>query len=313
MNRDGRSDRSNTAEQSVGELGAWDRFWFEPRETSAVAWIRGLLAFLAIIFFLSAWTDISFWYVDGGPLSRERVASFLETGDLQDAGRWILSPLFLSGSVWVYRAYLLLSVVMAIMVILGKGGRLAGFGLWLLFVGWANRSMILSGLAETLISLGLFAAAIAPPQAAFHRLTRIGGKVTRNREWSANFGLKLMAMQITVVGFATFVTMLAGRVWFNGIGVYALAAPAQDLTIDWTRQGSPLVNPFVHETLTHLMMIALPLGFAMAWIPRTNRLGQSILITWCAVVALIASHWLYAFTFACLVLAIQPSSKSCAT
>ena len=36
------------------------------------------------------------------------------------------------------------------------------FVLWCLFVGWANRAMLLSGLAETLLSLGLFASAISP-------------------------------------------------------------------------------------------------------------------------------------------------------
>ncbi|MGI9471617.1 MAG: hypothetical protein ACR2NZ_08815 [Rubripirellula sp.] len=293
----------------VSDLNAWDQFWFQPLCTDAIAPIRGLLAVLAIVFFVSAWADVSFWYADGGPLSGERVASFLETGDLQAAGKWIVSPLFFIDAPWIYHAYLLIGILASVLVILGRGGRYLAFGLWLLVVGWANRSMLLSGLAESLLSMGLFAVAIAPAQAAHPLLVKFGGRLADRKEWSARFAQRLLATQITVVGVATFVTMLGGRVWFNGIGAYALAAPVQDRTFDWTGENSPLVSMFVHESLTHLMVIALPLGFAMAWIGKTNRLGQCLLLAWCLVVALLASHWLYASVFATMVMAIQPMSS----
>ena len=88
--------------------------------------------------------------------------------------------------------------------------------------------------------------------------------------------------------------MLAGRVWFNGMGAYALAAPAPDRTFDWTTDASPLVRLPVHETLTHLMLIALPLGFLLAWLPRSNRVGKAILVGWCILVALLGAGYLVA-------------------
>ena len=101
--------------------------------------------------------------------------------------------------------------------------------------------------------------------------------------------------------------MLAGRVWFNGLGAYALAAPSPDRTIDWTN--TILLHPLVHESLTHLMIVSLPIGLLMCWIERTNRLGKTILLLWCLIVALLGSLWLYAATMAVMVMAIDPIQK----
>lgn len=285
-------------------FSSWNQFWFRPEDVDSLANVRGGLALLAILFFLSAWSDVSFWYVDG-PFTVQNVSSFLASGDLESAGRWIISPLFFSSAAWFYYGYLAVGILAAVLVILGRGGRTMAFALWLLVIGWANRSMVLSGLAESLLSLGLFATAIAPPRAW---RPWISGSATEPSAygWTSRFSGRLLATQITVVGLATFVTMLAGNVWFNGIGAYALAAPAQDRTIDWTASGSPLIYGFVHESLTHLMVIALPLGFAMAWGRKTNRIGQAVLLAWCLSVALLGSHWLYAATFAAMVMAIRP-------
>jgi hypothetical protein len=299
--------RSDANIPGTNASSSWELFWFSPATGTPVAPIRGLLCLITAVYFIGCWSDAAFWYTGEGPLSQSRVSSFLQVGGLEDAARWIVSPLFLSDSAWVYHLYLLLGIIVAVTVAAGRGGRLACWSLWLLLVGWANRAMILSGLAETLLSLGLFASAIAPPQSSWRFLRR---KDPQNDQphWTAGFSQRLIAMQITVIGLATFLTMLGGRVWFNGIGAYALAAPVEDRTIDWTTVQSFSENATVQESLTHLMVIALPLGFALAWLQRTNRIGLAILISWCVVVSLLGSHWIYALTFATMVLAIRPDS-----
>jgi hypothetical protein len=295
----------------LGDAG-WNAFWFAPAPTGPIAMIRGLLCVLAAAYFASSWSDVRFWYVDGGPLSAQRVANFLQTGGVEDSARWIVSPLFWVESAWVYRAFLLGGVAVSLLVAAGRGGRVAAWGLWLLLVGWANRTMIVSGLAETLLSLGLFAAAIAPPGAAWAFWTAAAGTNPdgAKEDWTAGFSQRLIAVQITLIGAATFVTMLAGRIWFNGLGAYALAAPAQDRTIDWTSAAGWLSRVWIHESLTHLMVLALPLGLLLAWLPACNRLGQAVVIGWCLAVSLLGSHWLYGGVFAVMVCAIAPSRRS---
>jgi hypothetical protein len=267
-----------------------------------MATIRGLLCVVAAAYFATCWGDAAFWYTGGGPLSAERVATFLRTAGLEEAAEWFVSPLFLFKSAWLYHLYLAVAIGVAILVACGRGGRLAPWTLWLLFVGWANRAMILAGLTESLLSLGLLAAAIAPPGS----LWAFWSKQQRCAalHWTAGFSQRLLATQVSVVLIATVTTMLGGRVWFNGLGAYALAAPSPDRAIDWTN--TILLHPLVHESLTHLMVAALPIGLFLSWIGRTHRLGKTILLLWCLIVALLGSHWLYAMTIAIMVTAIDP-------
>jgi len=285
----------------TGEVsaGRWDRFWFSPGSVQSIALLRGILCVITAFYFLSCWSDAAFWYADGGPLSPERVATFLRTSGLDSAARWIISPLFLTSSMVVYRVYLVLGIAMCLLVASGKGGRSAAWVLWLMLVFWANRAMLLSSLGESLLSLGLFAAAIAPPAAVIPKRG-----TEEERHWSAGFAARLMSVQASIVVAATFVTMLGGRAWFNGLGAFALAAPSQDRTIDWT-QFSWFRSPMVYETLTHLLIIAMPLGLLLAWLPASQRFGKLLLVAWCVIVGALGSHWLHAATLATMLMAIN--------
>lgn len=300
------------AEKEAGEketqTGTWDRYWFSNGSVAKVSTIRGLLAMITLIYFLSVWPDAAFWYSAGGPLSTTNVSEFLTNGGLESAGNWIVSPLFLTEDIIVYRMYLIIGMATSLVVFWGRGGRWMSFLLWCLFVGWANRAMLVSGLAETLLSLGLFAAAISPASSVWSALftkrnSRVGHLATH---WTAGFSERLLATQITVIGLATWVAMLGGSVWFNGLGAYALAAPVQDRTLDWTGPTSPLVQVAFHEGITHLLMIALPAGLVLAWLPKSSQIGKWILVAWCVVIAMLGSHWLYAMTFAVLIFSIRP-------
>jgi hypothetical protein len=292
------SDLATTANQG---WNSWDRFWFSPASVARSGQIRGLLCLITIAYFASCWSDAAFWYAGEGPFSPARVATFLRTSGLEDAAAWIVSPLFLAKSAWLYQLYLIVGMAVALLVALGRGGSLAPWVLWLMLIGWANRAMILSGLTETLLSLGLFASAIAPPAGLWQAASRSGAV---SQHWRSGFSQRLLGMQVTVVLVATLVTMLGGRVWFNGLGAYALAAPAPDRTIDWT--GTMLSSANVHESLTHLMVLALPVGLWLAWMERPHRIGRIILLLWCSAVALLGSHWLYGLALAAMILAIQP-------
>ncbi len=292
---------STSQKELVNAWASWDRFWFTPGSTERMATIRGLLCVVAAAYFATCWADAAFWYTDGGPLSAERVATFLRTAGLEETASWLVSPLFLFKSAWLYQLYLAVSIGVAGLVACGRGGRLAPWVLWLLLVGWSNRAMILAGLTESLLSLGLFAAAIAPPGSLWASWSK------RQRfalHWTAGFSQRLLATQVSVVLIATVTTMLGGRVWFNGLGAYALAAPSPDRTIDWTN--TILLHPMVHESLTHLMVASLPIGLLLSWIKQAHRLGKTILLLWCLIVALLGSHWLYAMTIAIMVTAIDP-------
>jgi len=297
--------RNRTSTPPSAEMGHWDQFWFSPTTPDTVLPIRVLLCLITIAFFVSSWPDIEWWYGSAASLSTDQTATFLTEAGLQRESRWILSPLYLTDNEYVYRGYLAAGMVVALIVLAGRGGRTAGFLLWGLFVGWANRTLMLSSLAETLLSLSLFAVAIAPawsPMRWFRHASRDAPSSDDSMpgiHWTNRFAERLLVTQITVVGLATFATMLAGRVWWNGLGAYALAAPVEDRTIDWS--SSFLAVPLGHDLLTFGLVAALPVGLGLGWLGK--RAGIVILVSWSLVVALLGSHWLYAATFATMSLA----------
>jgi len=151
------------------------------------------------------------------------------------------------------------------------------------------------------LSLGLFAAAIAPAAPAwFHPPPGVHPVC-----WTAGFARKLIAVQVTLLAVATTATMLAGAVWWNGLGAFALAAPAVDRTLDLSR-GS-LAQPLVHDLTTHLIVLLLPLAILLAWRRPAIFPGRLLIVAWCLTIALLGSLWLYAAAFAVMAMAIQPS------
>tara|TARA_R110002049_G_scaffold72490_2_gene187207 strand:+ start:240219 stop:241127 length:909 start_codon:yes stop_codon:yes gene_type:complete len=285
-------------------VSRWDRFWFDPVTPVCVGRVRLMLVCLTIAYFASAWPDVDRWYSEGAVLSPDSAASFLRAAGLESQAKWVVSPLFLVTSGWVYRAYLALGIVVGVVVMTGRGGRACGFLFWALLVGWANRSMMLSSLSETLLSLGLFAAAIAVPCSAKSVLSfGTGARDLTPRHWTNGLATKLLMAQTTVFGFATFATMLAGTVWWNGLGAYALAAPVEDRSIDWS-QGL-LTNSVVHDVLTTALVLAMPLGLAIVWLRGRSGLGIAVLCGWSLAIALLGSHWLYASTFAAMTFAFR--------
>lgn len=267
----------------------WDEFWFTPEPVARIAAVRSLLAVITAGYLISWWPDLATWYGEDGIQSSARIHSFLIASGLESAAEWYISPLFLTESLLVIRVYLIIGVALAGLVAAGRGGRPAAWALWLVMVGWANRAMFLSGLEETLLSLSLFAAAIAAPGSGWHR-----GELAKETDWSNGFARQLLSVQTTLFAVATTAAMLAGTVWWNGLGAYALAAPVQDRLMDWTN--SPLAIPLTHDVLTHALVFALPIGIVLSWRRGCSLAGHLLIGFWCLAVALLGSHWLYAAT-----------------
>ena len=281
--------------------GRWDQFWFQPCRPGTVARVRVALSLVSCAYFLSAWPDVSRWYGQQATLSADNAATFLQLTGLEDQARWVVSPLFLTNETWAYHGYLLLGAMVSLVVVAGRGGRAASFLLWALVVGWANRSLMLSSLGESILSLGLFSAAIAKPTSVRSVFSsRACPSDAAPSHWTNRFSQVLLAGQITVIGYITFATMLAGRLWWNGLGAYALAAPVEDRTIDWSN--SILVQPLVHDSVTLGILLGLPIGVTLGWSGNRYRVGIAVIVIWCLTVAALGSHWLYASSVAALAL-----------
>ncbi|QEG00081.1 hypothetical protein Mal15_41500 [Stieleria maiorica] len=302
----------------------WTEFWFTPSPISSLRNVRRGLCLVAAVYFASALADVDTWLTRGAPASSSNLATFFRTAELTGDARWMVSPLFiwdavcgespLGESALVYRLYLLVGIALAIFA--AAGDRLAGwnapkklaaFGtgsgptvlLWIWFVGWANRVVLLAGTVEPVLSLSLAAVAIAPAgRVTAGRVTAAadaaGGSGAGPISWRATLASRLLSVQATFIALITTATLLASPVWWNGTGAYALVAPAEDRFLNVI--GTFFETPLVYELLTALIVCMLPIGVFLAWQPATRKIGVWIMIVWSGFVGLLSANLLYAVT-----------------
>lgn len=298
----------------------WKEFWFQPESGRTNSQVRTLLCLVVSLYFLAAVPDVPTWYSSGAPASSSNIASFFRTAELESEARWMLSPLYVWDSLFadtslaessvVYRLYLLFGVLLCVFCAfsaqvshrLKDATGLQRFCLssgpsvllWIWFVGWANRTMLLAGIFEPVASVSLAAVAIAPANPAHH--------------WRHTFARRLISIQTTMILLIASATMLASPLWWNGTGAYGLIAPAEDRFI--ALLGSPtesviasmLQQPLVYESLTLLIALGLPVGCFLAWQCDWRKPGRIIIWCWCLAVAFLGAHVLYSLTISTLVI-----------
>ena len=224
---------------------------------------------------------------------------------------WLTQGTFLSESVAIYRGYLVVGVLLAVVAGFADklsaherlperlrtllGGSLPTVVLWVWFVGWANRIVFLAGLVEPVLSVSLAALAISP-------IVIHNGPA--NGSWRTGFANRLLGIQTTLLLLTISLTMLASTVWWNGLGAYALVAPKEDRLIDVI--DSFFENSWVYESLSAWIVCVPVIACWIGWQVRDSsscfpRLAQYMMWFWCLVVAILSANILYTMTIAIIV------------
>ncbi|WP_149498823.1 hypothetical protein [Roseiconus lacunae] len=290
---------------------SWNRFWFAPSPARSLSFVRVGLGIVTALYFLSALPDVAVWFASGAPASTTNLAEFFRTAELTRDARWMVSPLFiwdalfngsnLSESTTIYRAYLLIGAALSIVLALAdriaprcprilrwfvlRGGLAALVWIW--FVGWANRVVLLAGVVEPVLSVSLAALMISPIAAQ--------DRQDHQYSWRTTLSRRLIACQFTLIGILTTATMLASPTWWNGTGAYGLLAPTEDRFFD-VRE-SWFETPLVYEGLTLVLVWLLPLGLLLAWKRPSRSFGVGLIWAWALLVGLMTTNVLYAATF----------------
>lgn len=281
-------------------LSGWDWFWFAPAPVARVAKIRSALAVIAFLYFASHWTHIGFWFADDGVLSREIFARVVAATESASEARWRFSPLFLTGSVGLMRAYLGIGMALALVVAVGRGGRWTAVGLWIVFLGLANRATAIAGLVELPLAFGLAYTAIAPNT----------GWGTHARDWTAGFAMRLLQTHTSFWLLAVLLSQIAGLAWWNGTAAFGLAAPISERLFDLA---GLLDNPIIGGGVTHLLVLLPIVGLPLAWIPASNKYGVAILIGWWVLLGLLSAQLMYAATVITLIVSLRSLPAMAAT
>lgn len=302
-----------------GSLPAtWSRFWFSPIPTANLKQVRLLLCMVVVCYFVSAWSDVEVWFSAGAPASSTNLSTFFRTAELTSDARWMISPLYiwdalfagssLGESATVYRLYLLIGIGLAIWVAVAdrtaprklpkplaslRYSSWPGVILWVWFVGWANRIVLLAGIVEPVLSVSLAALAIAPLTGT---VTGKNGGDPNRLSWRTNLSRRLLSVQLTLIAMLSTATMLSSPTWWNGTGAYAMIAPVENRWFDV--RGTFFQSPWCYESLSILMVALLPLGIILAWRRTTHATGIVMIWAWCFLAGLLTANPLYAATLA---------------
>ena len=289
-----------------------EAYWLAPSKAPALKWVRLGLSIVTAVYFLAAWSDLEIWYAAGSPASSSNLATFFRTAGLASEASWMVSPLFLwdsllagtslSESLWIYRVYLILGIVLSVFVgvasqpdrvglpkvlVLARQSCLPNVLLWVWFVGWANRTVLLAGITEPLLSISLACIAIAPISAK---------DGSSQSSWRNTLAKRLLSVHATFFLVVTFTTMLSSPAWWNGTGAYALVAPVEDRLIDV--RGSFFESAPVFELTSAMIVLGIPLSLWLGWKTPMRRVGITMLIIWCIVTGLMSANILYMATLA---------------
>lgn len=287
------SSNSTTKMTTATEsLSGWDRFWFSPAPVAAVSRIRSALAVIAFLYFASYWTHIAFWFADDGVLARDVFARIVTATESTSESRWRFSPLFLTDSVFLLRTYLLIGMALSLAVAIGRGGRWTAVGLWILFLGLANRATAIAGLVELPLAFGLGYTAIAPNV----------GSWNRSHDWTAGLSMRLLQTHTSLWLLTVLLTQLAGVAWWNGTATFGLAAPTSERLFDLT---SLLERATIGGSLTHLLVLLPLIGLPLTWICASNKYGVWMLVGWWILLGLLSSQLMYAAAVVILIASLR--------
>jgi Vitamin K-dependent gamma-carboxylase len=194
---------------------AWQRFWFEPEETSTLAIVRIAFGLVALAWTLTITPDGEDFFSDSGLLAGT-------TYEGEPAAAWGLLDLFDSSfAVSLLLALLLLACAC---LIVGQYTRLAALAVLVGILSLERRNPFVFNSGDGLLKVIAFYMVLAPSGASFS-LDR--WRRARERFWEfpkrAPWPLRLMQVQLSILYLSSVWAKLPGNTWNDGTAVsYAL-------------------------------------------------------------------------------------------
>jgi len=281
----------------------WNSFWFESPESSrSLKTVRIGICVVAVWYFASHWGDVALWFGDAGVLSADTVSGFVAAANVSAETAWRWSPLYLTGSPSLLRAYLVVGVVLAIIAAIYSRSRVPMVMLWLWCVWLANRSLLIAGNEDTLLCSSLAYLCLAAPSPA------LTDSATR-WNWLSSLSRRMIQVHVSLLIGMIGLASLSSAIWWDGTGSVAMAAPVGRRLLDVTTW---LSSPAVHESITHTLIMAAVAGPVLLWVRQTRAAAMVSLVAWCVVVGLLSSQWMFVTTIAVMLQSFSAHSNTVA-
>jgi hypothetical protein len=195
------------------ETSRWQRFWFEPQETSSLALFRIGFGLVAVGWTATLLPNLFAFYGRDGILPERHRGT---------PGEW--SVLDLSNSPVLLMTLFVVTLVAALAVTVGFHTRIAAILLWVGIVSFENRTTAVTNSGDGVVRSLAFLLALSPAGAALS-LDRL--RVAPRRFWEfparAPWALRLIQIQISIGYLSAVLGKFATDQWREGTAVgYAL-------------------------------------------------------------------------------------------
>lgn len=281
---------------------AWERFWYQPQAYGMLLWTRLGLSLAALLYFASYWTDITSWFSASGLIATDRLGRLVASTGAEEVARWQFSLLYGIDSPALLRGFLLVGMISAVLMGLGRLGRGAIVVCWLCMLSLANRQWVVVGLVEFPLTLGLLGLTIAG--------SGRGQPPTRQlKAWQIGLGKRLLQVQAALLVLAIAAAQGVRGEWYSGEGFARLLTSGAGRIADLSfLAASPLMNQ-----LAGVLVVVIPWAsvVAFAWgLWRGNsswqRLAIGVLLAHTMLLAALADRWLYGMALAALLVSLFP-------
>ncbi len=298
------------AGQPVGD--AWERFWYQPQSYGMLIWLRRGLGLAACLFFASYWSDIANWFSASGLLPTERLGRLVASTGAEEVARWQFSLLYGIDSPILLRTFLVIGMISAILVGVGRLGRGAILVCWVCLLSLANRQWVVVGLVEFPLTLGLLGLTIA----GSGRGLSFDQHQPTNRApatWQIGLGKRILQVQAALLATAIAAAQTLRGEWLSGEGFARLLTAGAGRIIDL----SAFAAYPAFARLAGLLLVAIPWGCVVAfalglWLSSITwrRSAVVTLMVYTMCVAGLADQWLYGLALVSLLVSLVPAAAT---
>lgn len=262
--------------ETVG--GAWNRWWFTPRDPSSLCALRIAVGLIVVYWLASLTPDLILLFGENGLLPSDVVLHLMRLTDPTNPTRysylhWLDAP----PALWTAHA---VAIGAAVLFTVGLWTRITSVLTLLTFLAYVHRGPMITGILEWLLAFPLFYLCFAPC-GAYYSIDAWRKRDGSRPTLSANISTRLLQLHIAIVYFMMGITMLSGptQSWWFGEAVWYLIARPESRLVDltWLSEHDYLINFWSHWIVFYELAFA-----ALIW----NRWVRPLLL------AAGIPHWL---------------------
>jgi len=237
--------------------GAWQQFWFQPRDPWILSVLRIIAGISSVYFFLSYTTELVNYFGATGVLDQQTLTRVVTNFGSESVYR--ISILQLSSDASFLYTIHVISILIALAMTAGFFSRVTTPLTFLMVLSYVHRGPMITGQFEPVLTMILAYLSLGPTGAYLsldgwrrNQLRPVQPSVMANISW------RLIQVHLAALYILIGLSMLSGEVWWLGEALLWLSASPDSRMIDISTLNTPgwlyLVNFWTHAMVAFMLL-----------------------------------------------------------